>query len=293
MKNLVTLSLIILIFSILTFANTVEAVNRAITFDGNGDYVEVTQDIPETNLTVEFWFKTTAASGGMFAVQLGKLGGSGHDRHIYMNNGSLRQRVWSNETITSTNSGFNDGAWHHYAMVIQQGVGQKMYVDGNLEASGGKDRSDFTNQDRFVVGFSNDINPQYFNGQIDDLRIWNVAKLQWEIQALKDIVLTGNESGLIGYWRFDDEPDSPEAVDSSPEGHNGTLFGEANFVDSDAPINPISADADILVIPTDLDFGNTMVGESIFQTITVFNRGGAKQIFLLDSKMLRTSWNNR
>ena len=35
-----------------------EAVNRAATFDGRDDYISVMMDVPETNFTIEFWFKT-------------------------------------------------------------------------------------------------------------------------------------------------------------------------------------------------------------------------------------------
>ena len=246
-------------------------INRAVIFDGDGDYVEFIKDIPETNLTVEFWFRTTSANGGMFAVRDNIPGRGGHDRHVYLDNGYLKQRVWNNEVITSTNSGFNDGGWHHYAMIIEQGVGQKMYVDGQLEASGGKDRSDFTNQNRFSIGYSNDKG--WFNGQIDDVRVWNVARTQGDIAVYKNIVLTGGEPGLIGYWHLDDCERFRTAQDSTPYNVYGVLVNNAAFVEADTPLSPIPEEATIAIFPPALDFGSVAVGEYSELVFDVLNIG--------------------
>jgi hypothetical protein len=45
-------------------------------FDGNKDYVVLPLDnteVPTTNFTHEFWFKTTDANGTMFAASTGPL----------------------------------------------------------------------------------------------------------------------------------------------------------------------------------------------------------------------------
>ena len=249
----------------------VPSMNRAVIFDGDGDYVEFIKDIPETNLTVEFWFRTSSANGGMFSARNNVPGSGGYDRDVYLDNGYLKQRVYSNETITSANAGFNDSAWHHYVMVIEQGVGQKMYVDGQLEASGGKDRSDFTTQNRFSIGYSN--YKGWFSGHMDDVRVWNVARTKGEIVAYKDLVLTGGEPELIGYWRLDDCERFKTAQDSSPYNVDGRLSGSAAFIEADTPLNPIPEAAVISVFPTDLDFGAVNVGEYAELGFDVLNSG--------------------
>ena len=40
----------------------------------------------------------------------------------------------------------------------------------------------------------------FHNGQISDVRIWNVARTPAEIQANYTNRLTGTEPGLVGYW---------------------------------------------------------------------------------------------
>jgi hypothetical protein len=43
-----------------------------------------------------------------------------------------------------------------------------------------------------------------FNGQLDELRLWNVDRSQTEIEKNMQQTLTGLEYGLIGYWQFDE-----------------------------------------------------------------------------------------
>lgn len=47
-------------------------------------------EIPTTNFTHEFWFKTTDANGNMFTASTGPLAApSGWDSPIYMDNGKV------------------------------------------------------------------------------------------------------------------------------------------------------------------------------------------------------------
>ena len=72
-------------------------------------------------------------------------------------------------------------------------------------------------------GFSN-----FFQGGIDEVRIWQVARTQAQIQATMNTTLVGNEPGLRGYWRMD-EGGGSIAGDSAPQGGNtsGALSGPA------------------------------------------------------------------
>ena len=56
--------------------------------DGVDDYISISIDVPETEVTHEFRFKTTDTNAGLFSVVDGDLGVGGHDRHIYLEGGS-------------------------------------------------------------------------------------------------------------------------------------------------------------------------------------------------------------
>ncbi|MGV2388023.1 MAG UNVERIFIED_CONTAM: hypothetical protein LVR29_05990 [Microcystis novacekii LVE1205-3] len=67
-------------------------------------------------------------------------------------------------------------------------------------------------------------NKGVFDGIIDDVRIWNTARTQSEIQANFNRELTGNESGLVGYWNFN-SINGNTVQDLSRNQNNGSLFG--------------------------------------------------------------------
>jgi hypothetical protein len=71
--------------------------------------------------------------------------------------------------------------------------------------------------------YSNDI-VSHFNGAIDNLNIWNKALTDEEITDTMCKELKGNEEGLIGYWKFDE--DSGLVIrDESSNKFNGTILG--------------------------------------------------------------------
>ena len=51
---------------------------------GSNQYVSVPIDVPETEYTVEFWFRTEDPNAGLFCVVDANLGGGGHDRHCLL-----------------------------------------------------------------------------------------------------------------------------------------------------------------------------------------------------------------
>ena len=158
---------------------------ESIRFGGAGEYVSATIDVSETSYTSSLWFKTTDASGGLFVVVDRDLGAGGHDRHLYLTGGNLATRVWNNQTIVSSGRNFADGVWHHLAHVVGVEIGgQRVYVDGELVASGTKAISDFDWQRRVNIGFSNDAPGQFFNGWIDDVSIWDSVLSEQAIGAL-------------------------------------------------------------------------------------------------------------
>ena len=91
----------------------------ALRFQGELQYLSVPIDVPETEYTVEFWFRTEDPNAGLFSVVDQNLGIGGHDRHIHLIDGNARIRTWSGPG-EEVSSGLNlaDGKWHHIAHVI-------------------------------------------------------------------------------------------------------------------------------------------------------------------------------
>ncbi len=74
-----------------------------------------------------------------------------------------------------------------------------------------------------------------FDGIIDEVRIWNIPRTQNDIQSYMYTALAGDETGLIGYWNFDDGS-GDIAVDM--KGNDGTLNGSPEWVEK-TPSVPI------------------------------------------------------
>ena len=69
-----------------------------------------------------------------------------------------------------------------------------------------------------------------FDGDIDEVRIWNVARTSTEIQSNMNNELLGSETGLIGYFNFNHGVDCGNntgvttLTDSSPTLNDATLY---------------------------------------------------------------------
>ena len=143
--------------------NTTYPTQGYLKFDGVDDYFRIVLDEPETEVTHEFLFKTLDSNAGLMSVVDGDLGEKGHDRHLYLENGNIKTRLHSTEVIGSQGLNLADGKWHHVAHVFGASVGgQRIYIDGNLVASGTKTTSDFNWQTAINLGFSYDGQSDYF-----------------------------------------------------------------------------------------------------------------------------------
>lgn len=195
----------------------------AATFDGNGDYFYVPINVSETSYTVEMWFRSNSPNGGLFSVTNG-----GHDRHIYLSNGNIYTRVYSNEVINTSGINFADGNWHHVAHTFggTQG-GQKIYVDGVLRAQGSKSYSDFNWQGGVHIGYSEDMG--YLNGQIDEVRIWSTARTHFQIVSDMQTSYMQIPVDLQAYFKFEQN-----SFDFGPNNYVATTYGDVNYAASQA-----------------------------------------------------------
>ncbi len=124
--------------------------------------------------------------------------------------------------------------WTHFAVKLKNGtltlirdgvvVASKSGYNGNVEWSG------FNEPLMYLGSFSSDAGggTNYFDGKMDEVRFWNVARSDNEIKAYRNVGLSGNEEGLIGYWRLD-EDSGTSVVDSSLNNNNGNISGGANW----------------------------------------------------------------
>ncbi|HSH05009.1 MAG TPA: tandem-95 repeat protein [Anaerolineae bacterium] len=177
--------------------------NFSLQFDGVNDYIFVPINVSENSYAVSLWFKTACTNCGIYSVT---DAGNGHDRHIYLNNGNICTRVWNNEVICTSGTNYADNNWHHIAHTFGGTVGgQKIYIDGVLKASGAKANSNFDWQTHIKIGFSADPN-RYFNGLLDDVRLYNTALTAAQITDL------ANGYSSISFVLDDADPDDGDSI---------------------------------------------------------------------------------
>src|SRR5690606_32058909 len=79
----------------------------------------------------------------------------------------------------------------------------------------------------------NSAGGQSFNGQIDEIRLWNVAKSDAQVLAEYQMELTGNEAGLVAYYNFEDATGNTLS-DLTSSNYDGTISNGSWTFNSDA-----------------------------------------------------------
>jgi len=135
----------------------------------------------------------------------------------------------------------NMNQWVHFAMTWD-GTNLKAFVNGVEKVSVPITTMLHTGTTALTIG---GYPPAFFNGQIDEFRVWNVARTATQITSTMHTTLTGNEANLTGYWKFDETSGTTAADSVTTAGHTahpGTLMANntgnlPTFVVSTAPIN--------------------------------------------------------
>ena len=124
------------------------------------------------------------------------------------------------------------GQWCHMAAVSGRD-GMRFYLNGMLVGHNGFEGSFAAmgpSPDNYL-GKSNWRDNAYFRGQLDEVRVWSIARSGAQIRAGMQQRLSGDEVGLVGLWNFD----AGDAMDGSPHGHQGQLRGNARCVAAPFP----------------------------------------------------------
>ena len=272
-----------------TYSNEVSAtplasLGAAVSFDGTDDYVTfgTASGLGVTNFTLETWFywtgggvSTTTIPGLMSVIPLvskGRLEGGGDNRRM---NYFLGIDAWTKTLAASfqdmaTGRGMaaagtkpiTTNTWHHGAAAYDSVTGVwKLYLDGvlDLTLAIGRDtlpRADSIQHAGLGTAMTSAGTPAgYFQGSLDEVRIWNVARTQSEIIATINQELTSG-AGLIGRWGMNEGAGT--TIASSVGAFNGALtngpvWGPGSPFNRMDPVTPPAAPSNLRVAPTSSD----------------------------------------
>jgi hypothetical protein len=149
--------------------------------------------------TIEAWVKTSTSTNGVVANWGNTL--TNQRSGLIVVNNHLYYVGENNDLQGSINISTN--SWHHVAITFD-GTTLKLYVDGVLDNSSTKTFNTTGTTLRIGQRSVGDAGSELYNGIIDELRIWNVARTQAELQNNRFAEIPGNSAGLVAYYKLNE-----------------------------------------------------------------------------------------
>ena len=227
---------------------------NALDFDGNGDYVSISDD-DQFDLTTNYSFEVW-----IYPHSFPWLGGLITKYH-YAGNGYFL-RLTSNSPYTgldfdqmNTATGIlSADEWHHVAAVNNNGE-RKLYLNGIEQSLTGTPLNVQVNTDPVCIGVDYLPAPRYFDGRVEEVRIWNTARTESEIQNNMFKTLNGDESGLVAYYRAD-HISGTALSDRTTNDNDGTLSAYMTNDDWVTSTAPVGDDGNIVQTQTQTNIGD-------------------------------------
>jgi ABC-type amino acid transport substrate-binding protein len=170
---------------------------------------------------------------------------------------------WRSFTVEDA---INPNSWNHLAVTFD-GTDYKLYVNAveifsTTDLAGIKPAS----TQQLEIGR---VGNNYFQGAIDEVRIWNTARSAGEIQQRMIEQLDGSEDGLVGYWDF-----NGNLLDKSGNENQATF---KNFGKLEATIDRVTA----------FQLGKTGNGDGEFNKPTSTAVDSQGNLYVLNSEQNR------
>lgn len=187
-------------------------------FDGVDDYIDIGNIVPEgSSYTKEVWVKANNAS--QFNII------SSARCVFWCENGIVKA---SNGNLSDVHTDLSSffGEWTHIAVTYDSATTtMKLYINGILKAENTSVAQYLADPIQIGAFLSGTV----FNGSMDEVRIWNIARTAEQINETMDNELQGDETGLLAYYQFNqgfaaaDNTTVTSLDDATGNGNNGTL----------------------------------------------------------------------
>lgn len=194
--------------------NRLSVANKAMVFDGSGDYVSLPEDFDFASMTVIVWFKATSLTGVASVYSLDNTSIQHGQQKVVVDpnagNNTLRLRSGS----AAWDQSFNLNQWYQAAFV-RTPTRVKFFVNGSLVSTVNNptNAQSIGSVDNPTIGAGFTLS-NFFTGSIDDLLIYNVALTDAELtynytsikdeKELSDKINAFSKSGII-YSKIESE----------------------------------------------------------------------------------------
>jgi hypothetical protein len=214
--------------------------NYALSFDGVDDIVTVNAkgsnlDNITNQLTIESWIFIRSfpnVAPRIVDRSDNEYGAPSGDRFVFSLFGPDYAAAFNINGYVVKSNGLSLEKWIHVAGTFN-GEEIKIYVNGDLNNTLNHLDSLNVTESNLCFGNNDSLSIRQFDGYIDEIRIWNVSRSQVEINESMNKRLTGSETGIIGYWNFN-EKSGQDVLDKTKNKINGIL-GISTEIDSSDP----------------------------------------------------------
>ncbi len=185
--------------------------NIGLDFDGINDQIEIPHN-PIFNFdgkyTFETWIKTKMGSpmNALFSSWEGIYPGPNFNYQIDITEvaGELKLRVLPNNTnVIISNNNIPENIWTHVAVVMDSNQ-VHIYFNGILDKTANSIINDSLVDLPIRIGAARQDAIDPLNGQIEEVRIWNTARTEDQINTYMDRELYGSEGNLVTYFNFNE-----------------------------------------------------------------------------------------
>jgi hypothetical protein len=229
---------------------------NSVVFDGVSSYLILSNaaaSLPTNEITVEFWTLVDTVRDQFSFILYPDLT---NDRLAFSPTRANLTTYWDfgdlfngGRVLYPTPTG-TIGVWTHWALVsTHAGNAMLVYRNGNLEASSSTNRAFTQYSGSLLLGARLDSPQEFFQGQIDEFRIWSVARTQAQIRSAMHTGLCAPQSNLWVYWKFD-EASGPTVFDYSGNKRHATLVNGASRTLSFAPLSAPGTLSLVRISPT-------------------------------------------
>jgi len=252
-KNI--LQTVLLTLSLITSSWLYAQDSNCLDFNGN-DYVLIgdVNDLGTSDFTIEAWIYVESNFDSNKIISKGTTTAGTPSNAGYSLRASFEQLGADNIIdfgVAESNQlkirleyqGVKLNEWCHVAGV-RDGQMLYLYINGSLvnSADAGMVYNTDTNIP-LVIGAIDKANgtvDEFMDGKIDEVRIWNIARTQQQIDEDKDCAITSPTEGLLAVYNLDSTTGNI-AIDNSGNGNDGMLQDSPTWVSSDVATNCVTS----------------------------------------------------
>lgn len=221
---------------------SLSAQNNCLNFDGEDDYVQLPDFELHDVFTIEYLFQAGKASLVPFEERIFSIGPIMR-LEIGLDEVNGRTVVWFYDEANGLywvdfGTDIRDGQWHHCALVYD-GTDLQFFLDGSPTNSIPYSRpatpyGPFMRLGAWTGALSTRT---FFNGSVDEIRVWDYARSEEQILEGIDCQILGGEDGILAYWNFNQ---------GTPGGNNAGIFAlrELSNANMDGELQAFSLSGD-------------------------------------------------